>query len=88
MEMRKHGQIQETECMEFVGGDMRMTYFLGHEQVQEGISSLMAKGNRKEQALVGTGNSSTSAMFSAYRDNARLFGRSSLENIKVNVTVM
>lgn len=32
MEMWKHGQIQETECMEFVGGEMRITSFLGHEQ--------------------------------------------------------
>lgn len=27
MEMRKHSQIQETECMEFVGGEKRITLF-------------------------------------------------------------
>lgn len=45
MEMRKHGQIQGTECMEYVGGEMRIISFLGHSNCKKEMSSLMAKGN-------------------------------------------
>lgn len=86
MEMRKHSQIQETECMEFVGGEKRITSFLGHEQLQGGRS----KGQLKGTSLGGGGEISSypSTMINAHMKYLGFNGESSLKNIKVSVTVM
>lgn len=67
MEMRKQSQIQETECMEFVGGEMRIT-FLGHEQLQGGNESINGKGKLKGTSLGGDGEikGCPSSMFNTY----------------------
>lgn len=85
MEMRKHSQIQETECMEFVGGEKRITSFLGHEQLRG-----RSKGQLKGTNLGGGGkiNSHPSTMINAHMKYLGFNGESSLKNIKVSVTVM
>lgn len=84
--MKKHGPIQETECMEFLGGEKRITFFLGHEQMQGGRS----KGKLKGISLSGSGktNSHPSTVFNAQMGYLGFNGESSLKNIKGNVTVM
>ena len=55
MEMKTHGQIQETECMEFVGGEKRITSFLGHKQLQGGRNT----GKWKGRSLAGNEEKNT-----------------------------
>lgn len=69
MEMRKHGQIQGTECMEFVGGEMRIISFLGHSNCKKEMRSLMQRETERIKAWWGWEiKSHPSATFNTYRD--------------------